>query len=342
MKSCRPQARGIEFILILVMLTPIFSPLRVQAKQAKNTNLSYLTNSPTALADEVIRLVNSLREKNGLNVLNPHPILMQLAQKQADYNASIGGSTHLDAAGLRPFQRALLAGYPIAGDLDLGGFYSENIINGGDLTPIQVVEAWMGDDLHANTMLSEYRTDLGVGVSFSDGMIYFVLETALYSRWPVTVPAIFSDGQDSSAPVLAPVQANTPEPDGSTYHTIRSGETLWTIAAAYSLTVEELAKMNRLDATRYIQPGKRLIIHSSGESAQTDPAVTSEVKRIVTVIPTLPLELLASPTNTSFPALTSKHTPLLPLSMNAILVIGLTLAVLAFVLAVGFRKNKTT
>ena len=40
------------------------------------------------------------------------------------------------------------------------------------------ISMWLGDDEHTDTMLSEYRSDIGVAVVVSD-QIYIVLETAL-------------------------------------------------------------------------------------------------------------------------------------------------------------------
>ncbi|MEW5871338.1 MAG: CAP domain-containing protein [Chloroflexota bacterium] len=141
--------------------------------------------SPGELANELMAAVNELRAAHGLNTLNAHPILVQIAQVHANYMASTGATTHLSADGRRPFQRALAAGYPVAGDLSLGGFYSENIQSGPNLTPQEVVDIWMGDEPHQNTMLSANRSDMGAGVAVSGGFTYFVLDTALASSAPV-------------------------------------------------------------------------------------------------------------------------------------------------------------
>ena len=45
---------------------------------------------------------------------------MSNAQEQAEYNLSISTITHLVQMGCDPFQRALQAGYPVAGDLSFG------------------------------------------------------------------------------------------------------------------------------------------------------------------------------------------------------------------------------
>jgi len=237
-----------------------------------------------AAAGEVVALANALRQEHGLPALNAHPILMRLAQAQADYLAGIGGGTHLNAAGQRPFQRALAAGYPVAGDLSLGGFFSENMQFGPGLTPQQVVEAWMGDDMHRNTLFSEWRSDMGAGVAGDGAMIYYVLDTGLAGS-PVAVQTQaaglaldLSTGQ--SVPVVAPGATSTPAADGSIVHTVHQGETLWGIAAVYGITVEQVAVYNRLSRFQFIHPGDMLLVRPPATATrQAAPAVSSQVPR---------------------------------------------------------------
>jgi len=70
----------------------------------------------------------------------------------------------------------LLKGFPLWGDLSQDGYRSENW--GVAMTAEDVISMWLGDDEHTNTMLSEFRSDIGVAVAVSD-QIYVVLETAL-------------------------------------------------------------------------------------------------------------------------------------------------------------------
>ena len=92
-------------------------------------------------------------------------------------------------------------------------------------------------------------------------------------------------GQDTSAPGQGPpAPAKEPEPapactaekqsnaareDGSQVHIVRSGECLWAIAAAYSLSFGELARLNGIEwsgaALPPIQPGQEIIVGAASE-----------------------------------------------------------------------------
>lgn len=261
---CRRYARrALKLVLGLVCAAMLLLIRAGKVVEAAENGSDWLKDKSSGdLANELMAAVNELRAAQGLNTLNAHPILVQLAQAQASYMASIGATTHLSADGRRPFQRALAAGYPVAGDLSQGGFYSENIQSGSGLTPQDVVNIWMGDEPHQNTMLSVNRSDMGAGVAVSDGFLYFVLDTALASSAPVENLLATIGGPTEIAAFLAPVVANTPGPDGAILHTVREGETLWTIAAAYGLTVEQLTRINLLNPGYFIFPGERLVIQA--------------------------------------------------------------------------------
>jgi hypothetical protein len=103
---------------------------------------------------------------------------MANAQKHADYMASGGGITHNSADGSRPFQRHLAAGFPLAGDLSRGGYASENIVTGTNMTIAEAITYWYGDDPHTHTMLGDKYTDCGAGVAVSGDMVYYCFDAA--------------------------------------------------------------------------------------------------------------------------------------------------------------------
>ena len=231
--------------------------------------------SNTLSATELIAEVNSLRISNGLPPYNVHPILMQIAQAHTNYQAAIGSGTHYGADGSRPFQRALAAGYPVAGDLSRGGFFSENIVWGSGKTPAEAVSNWQGDAPHLNTMLSPNLQDVGAGVATSGGMTYYTLDAGLASGSPVsyTMPAGISTapgpGTEIVSDFMLPVSVNTPNDSGSIYHEVQFGQTLWSIAIAYETTVEQLKKANNLQGISIFE-GQKLMIKIVSTATATD------------------------------------------------------------------------
>ncbi len=108
---------------IHVMLLVALSLIPFQNVAAK-PNLQQGITSPSQLIDAV----NGLRLAYGLQPLTIHPLLMQSSQSQADYMATTGQVTHERPGGISFTQQLLALGFPLSGDLSLGGFRAENII----------------------------------------------------------------------------------------------------------------------------------------------------------------------------------------------------------------------
>ena len=228
-------------------------------------------------SSELISAVNSLRASRGLPPYNANPILMQIAQAHADYMAATGNVTHYGADGSRPYQRALGAGYPVAGDLSLGGWFSENIQAGGGLSPAGAVTAWQGDAPHLNTMLSPNLFDVGAGVSKNGSTVYYVLDAGAAgesSGNPGLPGGTVVAGTPLVSQFMVPVTINTPMADGSVYHEVQYGQTLWSIAIAYETKVDTIKTLNQL-ATNDLQPGQRLLIKVVPTAVPATPTRTS-------------------------------------------------------------------
>jgi uncharacterized protein YkwD len=158
--------------------------------------------TPQALVDAI----NAERTKNKLPPLKPNPILTKDAQTHAEYMASSGQITHESADGSRPFQRHLKAGYPLAGDLTLGGFASENIVANPNMTIPEAIAYWYGDDPHTHTMLGDQYNECGAGIAVSGDMIYYCFDAA---RSTVAASA------NASAAASAAAAASNPPPADS-------------------------------------------------------------------------------------------------------------------------------
>lgn len=255
-------------------------------------------------ASELIEAVNALRASYGLAPYNTHPILMQIAQMHAEYLASIGVSnTHIDQYGRRPFQRALDAGYPVAGQLSLGGFFAENVVGGVGLSAQGAVQIWMGDAPHQNTMLSTNLQDAGAGVAVVGNTYYYVLDAGLstggtpvaYTPPPYVVYA------------TATRATSTPNPDGSIVHIVQSGDTLGSISQAYGIPLTDILTLNKLTLSSFIYPDQKIILRAAYTVTPTQPTgtptprpsstrwPTSTRTEVVTPIPPTPTKAPVTP-----------------------------------------------
>ena len=161
---------------------------------------------------DLIAAVNQLRIENGLAALAPHPSLMEVAQWEADAIAA-GAAGHTRPPGLTLGAWMISLGYPLAGNIALDGYRSENWAAGSELTVGETIQLWLGDAPHTNTMLSVYRSDIGAGVALGEDpwgnvVYYYVIETALQTSsgqmqpeaiilltsLPETMQALYPDG----------------------------------------------------------------------------------------------------------------------------------------------------
>jgi LysM repeat protein len=269
---------------------------------------------------DLVDAVNALRAAQGLSGYQINPILMSIAQAHAEYMAAIGVSTvHTDAQGRRPFQRALDAGYLVAGDLSQGGFFSENVIGGVGMTPQEAVTDWLGDAPHKGTMLSTILQDVGAGVAVVGNTYYYCLDAGLSTGGTPVAYTPFAP-----SPTAHLIVQNTPNADGSISYTIQPGDTLLAIALAYKVSLVSLEQLNNLTETSTIYPGRKLIISIAFTPTATFPTATPTERPTPTLWPTSTFTDTAPP-----PSPTSPPSPIFPAATAGEAVIVIALAALA-------------
>ncbi len=282
-----------------------------QAGAAASAERQPLASSPA----DVIAAVNALRAAHRLAAYDQNSILMGTAQAQAEYMASTGTVTHTGPGGTRPYQRGLNAGYPLAGQIP-PGFFSENIQAGPGLSAADAVQAWTGDQLHLNTMLSADLQQIGAGVAQAGGMVYYVIDCARPTASglpPAYTPGAVED-QFSGSEIIVPVTLSTPDANGDIVHVVQQGQSLWQIAIAYGVKIAAIQALNQLPSTYQIQPGDKLLIIHVGTATPsslpptetpspmtptTAPAVSSPTStpEVATATPTLPAPLSGIPSS---------------------------------------------
>lgn len=284
-------------LLIMNRLLKLFLPLCALLALTFNL-LPKESASASPLADvttasQLIDAVNSLRLQYGLAPLPVHPILMQTAQSQADYMAATGQVTHTRPGGVSFTQQLLSLGFPLAGDLSLGGFRSENILSTyGPLVWNGVPDGWQ-DSQHMNTMLSGNFTNIGAGVAQSGDTYYYAVDTAAAtgngqmqessSAILTSVPA----GAVDASQYMVPVTLSTAQPDGKVYHKVEYGQSLWSIAIAYGTTIKQIQALNNLGENSTVYEGQNLLVLINATPAATSTLdVTSTAGVTVTIGPT--------------------------------------------------------
>jgi hypothetical protein len=288
-------------------------------------------------AYDVIAAVNALRASHGLSAYGANSILMGTAQTQANYMASTGTVTHYGPDGSRPFQRALAAGYSVAGDLSLGGFFSENIEGDPNLTPQQVVGDWQGDAPHLNTMLSPNLQDIGAGIAQAGGFYYYVIDCGLSGGSTTSyTPSAGGATGSSLVPTIAAAIVSTPDQAGNIYHVVQPGQALWQIAIAYKVKINDIKSLNSLTSD-VIYPNQKLLVARVGTPTPVSP--TAKPTRDLSTFTPLPTLEVVTPIATG----TATPVPVAPVQNRngAVVVGGIILVALlaAGLIAWGLRQR---
>lgn len=327
----------------------------LQEETATPEQEEVLTPTPAVPSPaDIIEAINNLRILNGLSPLTIHPVLMDVAAQQANaLAASAGAVGHQRPCGLTLGQELLQKSFALWGDLSQDGYRSENWAVAA--SPEQVVEFWLSDDLHANTMLSPNRSHIGAAVAVSD-QIYIVLETALQTNSgkmqstaydiltgiPATQAACIGlSTQDAEYSNLSqysiPVAMSTARPDGDVIHEVKYGQTLWSIAIQYSTTIERIKRLNNLTSNTIV-PGWTLLIQK-GATQPVPPTLTmptfgSAKQNLSTPTPWLTSTLA---TTTKMPVTDAGQF----IRQNSIVVVAFVISFSVLVAAiVGFGKKK--
>lgn len=255
--------------------------------------------SPYLSASEMIEEINSMRESKGLLPYQQNPILMTIAQTHAEYIASTGVLTHFDDKGRRPYQRALDAGYSVAGNLSLGGLFTEAIFSGSGISDQEVIAAWLGNPADSAALTSVEYEDVGVAVTAANGVTYYVLVAGSESKDAISIVSSTPGTQIAQTGTFVP---NTPLPSGEIYHVVQKNEALWSIALAYGTTIIELKSLNGLAGDEIFE-GQQLLIRSASTETSTPSLVpVTATLGLSTSTATLPVTPTITQTPTPLPA----------------------------------------
>ena len=296
---------GLALCLMVVLVTLLTPPADVSAQPQPQA-----ITSPSQL----IGAVNNLRLSYGLPALAEHSVLMQSSQSQADYMAATGQVTHTRPGGITFTQQLLSLGFPLAGDLSLGGFRAENILSsGGPLVWNGVPPGWQ-DEQHMNTMLSQNFTHIGAGISQgADNRYYYALDCAastgsgqMQDGAPLiltSVPA--GSNQSGVSQYMVPVVMSTARPDGNVFHKVQYGQSHCSIAIIYGTTIKKIQALNNLGEYLIVYQGQELLVQNGAtQPAPSTPALFPSPTFALTATPTSVTPSILFPTR-SVPSATT-------------------------------------
>ena len=326
---------SLPFIKIILVFSIVSLSGLTEVKLSR-AELPYRRPLAAASPFDLINAVNALRTSYGLAPYRINAILMNTAQSQADFMAASEDVTHSGPGGIGLTARLLAAGYPLAGDLSAGGFRAENITSGNeDRTAESVVDGWSGDALHLDTMVSPNLSEIGAGVAIANGRVYFVIDCALPTtdilpQGATAVPSSEVSVLTPTAPISV-ITLSTPNSDGDVIHDVQPGQSLWQLAIAYDVKIDDIKRLNNLFDDN-IYPGDKLLIKQGVLSpAASLPAVTGIEPSITSTNP--PVHQSATPstaiTFTSTEIASWNTEASMPVDNNSITVIAMSILALA-------------
>jgi len=216
-------------------------------------------------ARDIIAAVNRLRQSQGLAPYEIDGSLMAYAQEHSEYQAKKGISTHTHSDGSSPGSHGV----------------TENIASGNAayMSLDYIINTIWADALHMNTMIGYETGYIGAGLAVNNGVAYITIDVRPGNRVPSS-PGSTGGGATSAAPVatqiaLVPLVTATPNADGAIVHVVGYGQSLWSIAIAYGVKIDDIRNMNGLIAgSTDIYAGQKLVIRQAGS---TNPQATNTI-----------------------------------------------------------------
>lgn len=243
-----------------------------------------LDRPPSALADgyrlappnqvsasDLIIAMNTLRVSYGLPALIEDPIINAVAQSTAATMAANNLSWHI--GNVRG--RLAAAGYGNGGTV----WATENFAVGRAGRGIDEIMAAWADPDHMRPAVEPAYCHVGAGVAqTSEGRIYYILQAAYVSGQSCgpSSPTSGGDSQPGAGPgsvsqLVIPVKIATPDADGRIFHEVQAGQSFWSIAIAYQITIYDLEVWNNLVRTVPLQAGQRLFIPNENTAGYATP-----------------------------------------------------------------------
>ncbi len=232
-------------------------------------------------AYELILAMNTLRVSYGLPPLIEDPIINAVAQSTAETMAVNNMSWHI--GNVRG--RLAAAGYGGGGTV----WATENFaVSHGGMGIDEIMAVWADPD-HMRPAVDPAYCHVGAGVATFNGKTYYVLQAAYVGGQACgsgspSVPAGTAQAGGGSGSgfvpqIIVPVTIATPDADGRVYHVVQQGQSLWAIAVAYQVTIQDIETWNNISRNIPLQTGQRLFIPNTTTEGYATPTPRGMVVR---------------------------------------------------------------
>jgi LysM repeat protein len=229
----------------------------------------------------LIIAMNTLRMSYGLPALTEDPIIDAVAQSTAEIMAANQMSWHIG---------------DVSGRLQSAGFgggskvwATENFAV-GNMSIDEIMLVWADPD-HMIPAVNPAYCNIGAGTAKSaNGMTYYVLQAAYTANkacGEYRPPAGFTPqpgggtntgGTGGVSQVIIPVKIATPDKDGKIYHVVEAGQSFWSIAVAYKITIKDIETWNNISKNSKLQIGQRLFIPGENTKGYSTPTPVGMVQ----------------------------------------------------------------
>ncbi|MCK7530771.1 MAG: LysM peptidoglycan-binding domain-containing protein [Marinilabiliales bacterium] len=71
--------------------------------------------------------------------------------------------------------------------------------------------------------------------------------------------------------LIVPVKIATPDADGRVYHVVQAGQSFWSIAITYQITIQDIETWNNISRNTPLQSGQRLFIPDKNTAGYATP-----------------------------------------------------------------------
>lgn len=243
------------FALLTLGIGVFYRPQTVRAKQP-------VVPDNQVSAYELILAMNTLRVAYGLPALVEDPIINAVAQSTAQIMATNNMSWHIgDVRG-----RLAAAGYGGGATV----WATENFAVGwGGMGIDEIMAVWADPD-HMRPAVEAAYCHVGAGIATVNNKTYYILQAAYISGQACgssspsvpagTIQPGTVSGSGLVSQLIVPVKIATPDADGRVYHVVQAGQSFWSIAIAYQITIQDIETWNNISRNTPLQSGQRLYI----------------------------------------------------------------------------------